>query len=100
MESSFLAEGGDPSTIVVREHLVSKNGISDLGSIQEIHLKQSSLLSTLIRSVVFQGIKEECSGWLNHILRKEDIDNTIDIHETATFFIGELICKLRSFLRI
>jgi hypothetical protein len=75
----------------MRKHFVSKNGIRDLGRTQEVHLKQTSLLSGLVRSVVLEGIEEEGSGLLNHILRDKDIDDTIDINETATFFIRELI---------
>ena len=83
----------------MREHLVSKNSIRDLWGIQEIHLKQSSLLSTLVRSVILQGIEKESSRLLNHVLSKEHIDDTIDIDKTATLFIGKLVGKLCSLLR-
>ena len=84
----------------MREHLVSKDSIGDLRSIQEIHLKQSGLLGTLIGSVILQCVEEEGSCLRNHILRKKYIDNTININDTSALFIGELICKLRPFLRI
>ena len=84
----------------MREHFVSENSIRDLRGIQEIHLKQSSLLSTLVRSVILQGIEKKSSGLLNHVLSKEHIDDTIDIDKTTTLFIGKLVGKLCSLLRI
>src|SRR5271170_6780293 len=84
----------------MREHFVSKNSIRDLGRIQEIHLKQSSLLSTLIWSVILQCVEKERSRLLNHVLSKEHIDDSIDIDKTAALFIGKLIGKLSSLLRI
>jgi hypothetical protein len=84
----------------MREHFVSKNSIRDLWGIQEIHLKQSSLLSTLVRSVILQCIEKESSRLLNHVLSKEHIDDTIDIDKTTTLFIGKLVGKLCSLLRI
>jgi hypothetical protein len=96
----FLAELSDSSTIVMRKHFVSKNGISDLGCIDKIHLKQTRLLSALIRSIVLERIKEESSRWLNHVLRKKYINDTIDIHETAAFFICKLIGEFSALFRI
>ena len=84
----------------MREHFVSENSIRNLWRIQEIHLKQSSLLSTLVRSVILQGIEKESSRLLNHVLSKEYIDDTIDIDKTTTLFIGKLVGKLCSLLRI
>lgn len=91
IESGFLAELSDLETIVMRKHFIPKNGICDLRRAQEIHLKQTSLLCGLVRSVVLEGIEEEGSCLLNHILRNKDIDDAIDINEAASFFIRELI---------
>jgi len=100
VEPCFLAELSDSSTVVMRKHFVSENGISDLWCIDKIHLKQTSLLSALIGSVIFKRIEEEGSRLLNHVLSKEHIDNTIDVDETATFFVCELISEFSTLLGI
>lgn len=84
----------------MRKHFVSEDSVSDLWSMDEIHLKQTSLLSALIRSVVLERIKEESGRLLNHILRKEDVDDTIDIDETAAFFVRELISEFSALFGI
>ena len=84
----------------MREHLVSENSVCDLRRVQEIHLKQTRLLGTLIRPVIFQCVKKECRRLLNHVLSEENIDNTIDVNKSAALFVGKLVGEFGSLLRI
>jgi hypothetical protein len=84
----------------MRKHLVTQNGISDLRSIDQIHLQQPSLKSTLFRLVILERIEEEGSSLLNHVLGHEDIDDSLQIDQRTGFIIDELTCEFRCFVGV
>ena len=59
----------------MREHLVPKYSVRDLGGMQKVHFQKTSLKMTLFRLVVLQGVEQEGRRGLNHILRHEDVYN-------------------------
>lgn len=76
-KTSLFSEVGNSRPIVMREHLVTQNRISDLRSIDQVHLQQPSLKSSLLRLVILERIEEEGSSLLNHVLRHENIDDSL-----------------------
>jgi hypothetical protein len=99
-KASFFSEIGDPRPIVMRKHLITQNRISDLRSIDQVHLQQPSLKSTLFRLVILERIEEEGSSLLNHVLRHEDIDDSLQIDKRTRFIIDELTCEFRCFVGV
>jgi hypothetical protein len=96
----FLAKVGDSWTIKVGEHLVAKDGISDLGCVHQVHLKQSGLQMGLLRFVILKGIQQEGSCCRNEILGHENIDDAFDINQRSTLVVNQLGGKFCSLLRI
>jgi hypothetical protein len=78
-ETSLFSEIRDPRPVVMRKHLITQNSISDLRSIDQVHLQQPSLKSSLFRLVILERIEEEGSSLLNHVLRHENIDDSLQI---------------------
>lgn len=71
------------------KHLVAENCVSDLRSVHEVHLKKSGLEMALFGLVVLEGIEEEGSGGLYHILGHEDID---DLKGTKYTCVNKTLC--------
>jgi hypothetical protein len=99
-ESSLFSEIRNPRPIVMRKHLITQNRISDLRSINQVHLQQPSLKSSLFRLVVLERIEEEGSSLLNHVLRHEDIDDSLQIDQRTGFVVNELTCEFRCFVGV
>ena len=99
-ESSLFSEIRNSRPIVMRKHLVTQYGISNLRRIDQVHLQQSSLQSSLFWLVILESIEEEGSSLLNHVLRHEDIDNSLQIDQRSRFIIDELSCEFRCFIGI
>lgn len=59
----------------MREHLVAEDGIRDLRSMHQIHLKKPCLQWSLFRFVLLQRVQKEGGRWLDHVLGHEDINN-------------------------
>ena len=57
------------------EHLVTKNGVGDLRGMEEVHLEETRLEGALLGLVILEGVKQERSGRLDHVLRHEDVDH-------------------------
>ena len=58
-QSGLLAKVGNPWAIVVREHFVTKDGVSDLWGVHEVHLEETRLQMTLLRLVLLESIEQE-----------------------------------------
>jgi hypothetical protein len=99
-EPRLFSEVGNPRPIIMRKHLITQNRISDLRSIDQVHLQQSSLKSSLFRLVLLERIEEEGSSLLNHVLRHEDIDDSLQIDQRTGFIIYELTCEFRCFIGV
>jgi hypothetical protein len=97
-EPSLFSEVRDPRPIVMGKHLVTQNRISDLRSIDQVHLQQPSLKSSLFGLVILERIEEEGSSLLNHVLRHEDIDDSLQIDQRTGFVVNELTCEFRCFV--
>ena len=74
-QSSFLAQIGDARAVVVAEHVVSKDSIRHLRGVHKVEFKKPCLEMTLFGLVIFEGVQEEGGGWLDHILRHEDVND-------------------------
>jgi hypothetical protein len=74
----------------MREHVVAKNSVSNLGGINQVHLQETSLQMTLLWSILLKSIQQESSSRLNHALRLENIDHAIDVDQRATLVVCEL----------
>jgi len=59
----------------VSEHLVRKDSIGNLRSIDEVHFEETSLEGTLFRLVVLESIEQEGGSLLNHVLTHEDVND-------------------------
>ena len=57
------------------EHVITEDGISDLRSMNQIHLQKSGLEVALLGLVVFESIEQERGCGLNHVLGHEDIND-------------------------
>merc|ERR1712106_335899 len=55
-KSRLFTETGDVSSVIMREHLIAHDGISDLRSSHEVHLQEPRLKRPLTGSVVFKSI--------------------------------------------
>ena len=84
----------------MRKHLVTQYGISNLRRIDQVHLQQPSLQSSLFWVVILESIEEEGSSLLDHVLRHEDIDYSLQIDQRSRFIIDELSCEFRCFIGI
>jgi len=96
----FLAKVGDSWTIKIREHLVAKDGISNLGRVHQVHFEQPSLQVSLLRLVILEGVQQEGSCCRNEILGHENINDAFDVNQWSTFVINQLSGKFCSLLRI
>ena len=67
--------------VVVGEHLVAEDGVHDLRCTDEIHFEVTCLEMTLFLFVLFEGIQQEQSGRLNHVLEHEYIDDPLDVNQ-------------------
>lgn len=67
-QASFLAKICNAWAVIVRKHFIPKNSISDLRSVDQIHLKQASLQVTMLWFVVLESIQKEGCGRLYHVL--------------------------------
>lgn len=74
-KSGPLAKVRNPRSVVVGEHLVSKNRVGNLRGMHKVHLEQSCLQMPLLGLVVLQRIEQERSRRLDHILGHKHIDN-------------------------
>jgi len=99
VQTSLLAKGGNTRTIVVGEHLVTKDSIGDLRSVHQVHLDQASLERTILFSVCGQNIETECSSLLDHALRHEDVEDTRSVDEVGVL-LGESSSELSTLLRV
>jgi hypothetical protein len=96
----------------VAEHVVTKDGIGDLRSMNQVHLQKSGLEMALLGLVVLESVKQERGCGLDHILRHEDIDDlknasclvdeltseksltyTLDVHKRSRLVVGQLSSK-------
>src|SRR5262245_2527041 len=69
-------------TIVVGEHLVAKDGVSDLGGVEQIHFDQTRLQACVLRFVVLERIEQKGGGRLNQVVSHEQIH---DLASKSTF---------------
>ena len=74
-QSSLLAQVGNSGSVVVREHFITKDGISNLRRVNQVHLQESGLEVTLLRFILLERIQEEGRRGLNHVLGHENIHN-------------------------
>ena len=88
-KSGTLTEVCDPWTVVVGEQLVSRNRIGDQRSMDEVHLKQTSLQVTLLGRVLLQCIKKEGCRGLDHVLGQKILTSRL-ISTRARFVVDKL----------
>lgn len=74
-EASLFTKVGDTRAIVMREHLVTEDRISDLRRMQQVHFQQACLEVSLFWLVVLQSVEEERRRRLYHILRHEYVNH-------------------------
>lgn len=74
-QASLLAKIGDARAVVVGEHLVTEDCVCNLRSMNEVHLQETCLKGSLLGLVVLEGVEQERSGRLDHVLRHEDVDH-------------------------
>jgi hypothetical protein len=55
-QASTLAEVGNARSVVMVEHLVAQDCVSNLRRMHEVHLEQTSLKVGLLRLVIFESI--------------------------------------------
>jgi hypothetical protein len=84
----------------VVEHLVAKDGVGNLRRVHEVHLQQARLEVRLLRLVVLERIKKEGRRGLNHVLRHEDVHDSLNIDERTLFAVDELRRKLGALVRV
>ena len=63
------------------EHLVAEDSVRDLRRMNEIHFEETCLEMTLFLFVLFEGIQQERSGRLNHVLGHEYVDDPLDVNQ-------------------
>ena len=80
-KAGVLAELGNSGPVVVREHLVSKDGVCNLGRVHQVHLEQPRLEVALLGLVVREDVEQECSRLLDHALRLEDVHGALNINQ-------------------
>lgn len=94
IETGLLTQLCDSRSIVMREHVVTKDSVGDLRSINKIHLKEASLQVALLRLVVLESIEKERGGRLDLALGLEDVDNTFNINQRTSLMVCQLSSKL------
>ncbi len=99
-KTSLLAQLCNTGSIIVGEHIIAKNGVSNLRCINQVHLKETSLQMALLRSVVLQSIQQESCRRLNHALRLEYIYHAIDVNQRTALIVCELGCEFGTLLGI
>ncbi|GKT40436.1 uncharacterized protein ColSpa_00617 [Colletotrichum spaethianum] len=99
-QASLFTESRNASLVEVGEHVVSKNGIGNLGRIHQVHLEETSLKVTLVRSVVLERIQEEGSCLLDHALGLENVDDSLNVNQRTALVVGQSRSELRSLLRV
>ena len=60
------------------EHFIAKNCVSNLGRMDEVHLKEACLQWSLLRFVLLERVQQERRCRLDHVLRHKDIDHLWD----------------------
>lgn len=93
-KARFLGEVGDPRPVIMGEHFIAQNGIRDLRSAHQVHLEQPCLERTLFGLVVLECVEEDRGGLLEHVLRHEDIDDSVKVDERTVLIVDELCSKL------
>lgn len=86
-QTSPFAEIGDSWPIVMSEHLVTKDRISDLRGIQQVHFEQTGLEVRLFGLVLLQCIEQECCRGLDHVLRHEDVDDLCSKPDSVSYWV-------------
>ena len=99
-QTGLLAQVGDSGTIVMGEHLVTKDGVGNLGRVDQVHLKQACLKGALFRLVILQRVQEERCRLLDHVLGHEDVDNPVQVHHRTILIVDELSGELGSLVRV
>lgn len=64
-EACLLTQLANVGPIIMRKHLISKDGICNLGCVNQVHLQQPRLQMPLSWLIVLQGIQQEGSTLLN-----------------------------------
>ena len=72
-KAGLLAKVGDPGAVVVAEHVIAKDGVGDLGCMNQVHLQKSGLEVTLLRFIVLKSVEQERGRRLDHILGHKDV---------------------------
>lgn len=98
-KTSLFTKRGHTSLVVVREHLVSKNSVSDLWRILKVHLEKPRLQMALLGLIVREHIKQEGRCLLDHALCLEDVYCSVNIDQTGVF-TSNAGSKLGSLLRV
>ncbi len=97
-QACLFAEGCNTGLVEVGEHVISKDGIRNLGRIDEIHLEEARLEMALLRLVVLESIEKEGSSLLDHALRLEDVNHPLEINQGAALMVGERCSELGALL--
>ena len=97
---SLFAQVSNASAVVVRKHLVSKDGISNLRCLKQVHFEQACLQSRMLRLVVLQGIEEERGRLLHKILTQKNIGYTLNVNKWAVFISHKAGRELGSLFRV
>ncbi|GJC99267.1 hypothetical protein ColKHC_08093 [Colletotrichum higginsianum] len=99
-QASLFTQGRDASLVEVGEHVVSKNSISDLGSVHQVHLQETSLKVALVGSVVLEGVQKEGSCLLDHALGLENVNDPLDVDQRTTLVVSQGCGKLSALFRV
>ncbi len=98
-KAGFFTELGNSSTVVVSEHLITKDGVSNLRSGHEVHFQQTGLQVTLRRAIVLQCIEKERSALLHKTLFHEDVNNLLQVNK-GLLVLNEHLSELEALIRV
>mmetsp|Transcript_8175 Transcript_8175/g.16155 ORF Transcript_8175/g.16155 Transcript_8175/m.16155 type:complete len:272 (+) Transcript_8175:3019-3834(+) len=95
----LLAEHGDTRLVVVREHLVCHNSVSNLRRRDQVHLEQARLQRPFLLLVALERVEQKGGGLLQAVVLHEDVgdDAVVERHAVG---LHQLLRKLERARRV